>query len=538
MSGVFPDAPDTEEADVLPAPRRRNRLLAALGAAAFGIGVLGQSAVAVADTGPTTTDPVDVALVRPGALDSLVEVDALARRTTGRTGVVVGVVIDRNGGAAGGIAVERIVAEPVDVAALTEHLDGIDGVFSAAPDQRVTLAADPLDASEYGPTRIGARSLAPTTDGRGTTVAVVDTGVTGTHPDLLPALPDGRARISTGTSFLSGDPANHMAGNVDPHGHGTHVAGIITAARGNNLGGSGVAPGAQVLPVRVLNSSGSGWSSDVTAGVLWAHQQGADVINLSLGAPGTTPRDLDTAITFVTTDRTRGKPPTVVVAAAGNNGPTSAAVWPGAHPQAIAVAATDAVDAVAPFSSRGSYVDVAAPGVGIVSTCRDGGQCSMSGTSMATPMVAGASAVLRQVDPTMDPARVKARLESTAVDLGPAGPDTASGAGRIDLVAAVGAGSAPASPPSTLLTGNIDHATVDRRRIIMGGTAYDPDGLPVVRIVAVTNGRLSVHNVAAGNGSWEATWSDGTGSAIACASATDTPTNATVLLGCRQFVVK
>ena len=271
MSGVFPDAPDTEEADVQPAPRRRNRLLAAIGAAAFGVGVLGQSAVAVASTGPTPNDPVDVALARPGALDSLGGVDALARRTTGRTGTVVGVVTDRNGAAPGGIAVDRIVADPADVPALTEHLDGVDGVFSAAPDQRVALAADPLDASEYGPTRIGARSLAPTTDGRGTTVAVVDTGVTGTHPDLLPVLPDGRPRISSGTSFLSGDPANHAAGNVDPQGHGTHVAGIITAARGNGVGGSGVAPGAQVLPVRVLNSGGTGWSSDVTAGVLWAH---------------------------------------------------------------------------------------------------------------------------------------------------------------------------------------------------------------------------------------------------------------------------
>ena len=138
----------------------------------------------------------------------------------------------------------------------------------------------------------------------------------------------------------------------------------------------------------------------------------------------------------------------------------------------------------------------------------------------------------------MDPARVKARLESTAVDLGPAGRDPASGAGRIDLVAAVGAGSSPASPASTLLTGNIDHATVDRRRIIMGGTVFDPDGRPVVRVMSVTDGRVAVRDVAGANGSWEAAWSDGTGPVSACAAGIDTPTNTPVLLGCRQFVVK
>jgi serine protease len=404
----------------------------------------------------------------------------------------------------------------------------------------VALAADPYDANQYGPTRIGARALAATTDGRGTTVAVVDTGVTGTHPDLLPPLPDGRPRVAVGTSFLSGDVANHTAGNVDPQGHGTHVAGIITAARGNGIGGSGVAPGAQVLPVRVLSSTGTGWASDVAAGVLWAHQQGADVINLSLGASGAMPPDLDTAITYVTTDRTRGKPPTVVVAAAGNGGPTSRPSWPGFHERAIAVAATDATDAIAPFSSWGSYVDVAAPGVSILSTCRPAGYCSMSGTSMATPMVSAAAAILRQQDPTRDPDQVRARLEATAVDLGAPGRDPAYGAGRIDLVAATGAGpgATPATPNPVLLTGAVDHATVDRRRVTMGGTAFDPDGRPVIHVAVLTNGRMAVHDVMATNGSWEATWDDGAGPVTACAAGIDTPTNTPVQLGCRQLVVK
>lgn len=510
--------------------------MAAVTAGVFALGVLGE-AVSAAAAEPTV-DPVDNALIRPGALDSIADVGALAEDTVGRAGTVIGVVTDRNGSAPGGIGVERIVASPADVTALTERLSDINGVFSASPRQRVTLSADPLEAGQYGPSRIGARSLPPTWDGRGTTVAVVDTGVTGNHPDLVAPLPDGRPRIATGKSFLSGDPANGAAANVDPQGHGTHVAGIITAARDDGIGGSGVAPGAQVLPVRVLNSSGVGWSTDVTAGILWAHQQGADVINLSLGASGNTPPDMDTAINFVTTDRSRGKPPTVVVAAAGNGGPTSTPQWPGRQERTIAVAATDSGDAVASFSSRGSYVDVAAPGVGVLSTCRTGGWCTMSGTSMATPMVAGAAAVLRQLDPGRGPDEVRSRLESTAVDLGVPGRDDSFGAGRIDLVAAAtGLPSSPAPSP-VMLTGNLTFATVDRRRVTIGGTAFDPEATATVRTISSGAGGWTVVDVTAREGRWEAAMTVPGGTNAVCAVGVDNPTGAGVLLGCRQLVVK
>ena len=517
--------------------RSHRRVIALLTAGVLGLGILGQAGVAAA--AEPNVDPVDAALVRPGALDSIADVATLADDTAGRPGTTVGVVTDRNGDAPGGIEVERIVTEPGDVGALTARLDDINGVFSAAPEQRVRLSADPLDASQYGPTRIGARSLPATWDGRGTTVAVVDTGVTGNHPDLTPPLPDGRARIAAGRSFLSGDAANGAAANVDPHGHGTHVAGIITAARDNGLGGSGVAPGAQVLPVRVLNSSGVGWSSDVTAGVLWAHQQGADVINLSLGAPGNTPGDIDTAINFVTTDRSRGKAPTVVVAAAGNSGPNSTPQWPGRQERTIAVAATDANDGIASFSSWGSYVDVAAPGVNVLSTCRTGDWCSMSGTSMATPMVAGAAAVLRQLDPGRGPDEVRARLEATAVDLGSPGRDVAFGAGRIDLAAAALAGASPSSPAQpVMLTGTVGYAFVDRRRVNLGGTAFDPEATATVRVVAAGRNGWAVADVPAPGGRWDAGINVPAGTNSVCAVGVDNPTGTGVLLGCRQLLVK
>ena len=521
---------------MVPALRHHRRVIAAVAAACLGLGVLAPVAGAVAgDEG----DPVADALARPGALDSLGDVARLADATEGDPGAVVGVVTDRNGTAPGGIGVERIVVDGADLTALVDRLGRVDGVFSAAPDVPVALTSDPRDAEQYGPTRIGARALAPGRDGTGVTVAVVDTGVRASHPDLAPTLPDGRPRIATGTSFLLFDPANGSAGTSDPNGHGTHVAGIITAARGNGQGGSGVAPGAQVLPVRVLNSWGLGWSVDVTAGILWAHQQGADVINLSLGAPGSTPPEMDAAITYVTTDRSRGKAPTVVVAAAGNSGPGSGPTWPGSHPRAIAVAATDANDTVAPFSSWGSWVDVAAPGSGILSTCSNGDYCSMSGTSMATPMVAGAAAVLRQQDPGRGADEVRARLESTAVDLGSPGRDAAYGAGRIDLVAATGAGSAPTGPSAPVpVSGAVDHAVTDRRRLIVGGTAFDPDGAPLVRVISLGNGQFGVHDAVATGGRWEASWEDRPGTYTVCAAGVDQPTNDAVLLGCRQLLVK
>jgi subtilisin family serine protease len=316
-------------------------------------------------------------------------------------------------------------------------------------------------------------------------------------------------------------------------------AGIVAAARGNGIGGAGVAPGAQILPVRVLGPTGIGWSSDVAAGIVWAHQQGADVINLSLGATGNVPPDIDGAVNQVTTDRSRGKPPTVVVAAAGNGGPTGAPSWPGRHPRAIAVAATDAWDVIASYSTWGGYVSVSAPGSAVLSTCRNGDHCQMSGTSMATPMVAGAAAVLRQKMPAYGPDEVRARLEATAVDLGAPGRDPAHGAGRIDVRAAVGSPPPASAPAAVPLTGSIDRAVVNRRRWELAGSAVDPDAPPVVRIIDSVGGRWHVTDVAGSGGRWSAA-RDGAaaGTHTVCAVGIDQPSGQGVLLGCRQLVVK
>jgi len=255
---------------------------------------------------------------------------------------------------------------------------------------------------------------------------VIDTGVDSTHPDLA-------GQVLPGADFTTGTegPA------VDPNGHGTHVAGIIAAAAGNGEGIAGVAPDARVLPIRVLGANGSGYLSDVANGIVYAAEHGADVINLSIGATSS----IDAMTNAIAYARSQG---VVVVAAAGNlRGNGNPVSYPAADPGVLAVAATDAADRVAPYSSAGDYVDVAAPGSAVLSTF-PGGYRMMSGTSMASPHVAGLAALVRAADRTLTPDQVEQVIESSTVDLGAPGRDNDYGLGRVDATAALAAIPAPA----------------------------------------------------------------------------------------------
>jgi serine protease AprX len=278
--------------------------------------------------------------------------------------------------------------------------------------------------------------------GRGIKVAVVDTGIDYEHPDFS-------GRILAYTSFVGGD-------GKDDHGHGTHVAGII-AGSGEASGGKyrGVAPEALLLSAKVLRADGSGMMSDVMAGIEWAVEQGAKVINLSLGSPG--PCDGTDALSAMCDAAVKAG--VVVCAAAGNDGPSPGTVGsPGCAREVITVGASDDSDQVAPFSSRGPTADgrvkpdILFPGVGIVS-CRAGGTSmgnpvddfytSASGTSMATPHASGVAALLLQAYPDLNPAQVKARMMASALNLN-LDPNT-QGAGRGDALAALEA-EAPQPP--------------------------------------------------------------------------------------------
>ncbi len=272
------------------------------------------------------------------------------------------------------------------------------------------------------------------THATGQVVAVLDTGVDLEHPELSPVL-------LPGVDFVGADTRP----DDDDH-HGTQVAGIAAAVTDNARGIAGAGWGARILPVKVLNSYGSGWDSDVAAGIVWAADRGAGVINLSLGGPADSPV-LREAVAYAVG---RGS---VVVAAAGNEG-DAAPHYPAAIPDVIAVSATRRTGEAWISTSHGPWVDLAAPGVGIYSTHPldidetygpSDGYVSGSGTSFAAPIVSGAALLLRAAHPDWMPAQVAARLRATATDYGPPGFDTVYGAGLLDVAAALGAPPKPYS---------------------------------------------------------------------------------------------
>jgi serine protease len=180
----------------------------------------------------------------------------------------------------------------------------------------------------------------------------------------------------------------------------------------------------------VLSASASGWSTDVAAGIVFAADQGADVVNLSLGS-GNQSTSMANAIDYA---HARG---VVVLAAAGNSGPTGSAHYPAAGANTVAVASVTSSGALSSFSTWGSYVDLAAPGSGILSTLPGGSYGYKSGTSMATPFAAGVAVLMLDANPSMTPDQVAARLVGTANDAGPGGYDVQYGHGIIDPQSAV-----------------------------------------------------------------------------------------------------
>lgn len=281
--------------------------------------------------------------------------------------------------------------------------------------------------------------------GRGITVAVVDTGVDTAHPDLA-------GRVIK-THDFTGEGYN------DGHGHGTHVAGIIGGnGAASNGKYKGVAPEVTLIAAKVLRANGSGATSDVMAGVEWAVQERAKVINLSLGSPGACDgSDALSELCDAATDQG-----VVVCVAAGNEGPSPSTVGsPGCARKVITVGASNDQDGVTDFSSRGPTADgrvkpdVCYPGYKIIS-CRASGTSmgrvvderytEASGTSMATPHASGAAALLRQAYPSLPPDQIKTLMMVTAKNLG-LNPNT-QGAGRADLWKAYQAGAGPIPTPT------------------------------------------------------------------------------------------
>jgi thermitase len=243
------------------------------------------------------------------------------------------------------------------------------------------LPNDPDFGASWGIAAINAPDVWGITQGEGVTIAVVDTGVALNNPDLQGQLLPGL------------DLVNHTDNPNDDHGHGTHVAGTIAAIANNGFGVAGVAPHAKILPIKVLDSSGSGTNETIANGILEAARRGAQVINLSLGGTD----DSQTLRRAIAQVEAQG---VVVVCAAGNDG-SSAPFYPAACDGAIGVGALDRSNRKASFSNYGNYVSIAAPGVSIGSLGYLGGLSTESGTSMAAPHVAGTAALLLSAFPQL-----------------------------------------------------------------------------------------------------------------------------------------
>ena len=323
---------------------------------------------------------------------------------------------------------------------------------------------DPHRSKQWGLDRVAAEQAWATSDGSGALVAVIDTGVDLDHPDLasnLVVYSDADMVEPAGTCTRSGTGKNKTVtctqdGPDDENGHGTHVAGIIAAVTGNGEGVAGVAPGAKILPVRVLDAEGSGTTDQIASGIKYAADKGADVLNLSLGFLSGVDQVVkvlgDLEPVYAAIDYAVGKGAVVVFAAGNDSVPLCAE--PSAHPDVVCVGSTDINDLRSWFSnSDATHAHfISAPGgdglscaSDIFSTylrtaeayCGDGGYEAIAGTSMAAPHVAGVAALLaaKGVSGT---AAVRC-LESGVDDLGVPGYDPVYGHGRINAAKAVAA---------------------------------------------------------------------------------------------------
>ena len=319
-----------------------------------------------------------------------------------------------------GVAESLSLSEDVKVFALDDEKVGVlkspqPSATSASANQQI--GADIVHAS--GNTGIGRK------------IVVLDTGYNYNHPELSSSYLDGKDFVND-----DNDP-------MDDDGHGSHVSGIITAD-GINPKAKGVAPDAGVIAGKVLDQNGSGYFSDVVAGIYWAidgpdgvygnaDDFGADAINLSLGTSrpytykgfcdGVLP-DLTNAVKYAVERNV------TVVVAAGNNSSSGVSI-PGCISYSTTAGAVDSRDRVASFSSKGNALDITAPGVSIYSTVLGSGYASWSGTSMATPMISGVVGLVKNAHPAYTQAQIESKLFSTAKDLGSRGKDTSYGWGRV-----------------------------------------------------------------------------------------------------------
>jgi hypothetical protein len=313
-------------------------------------------------------------------------------------------------------------AQPEFVYQTTAELGSPVGLDQSAP-----AYADPFAALTYGPAMTGALELHESSTGKGQLVAVIDTGIDVAHPDLADRLRE---------------PVDTTDQGFGPEIHGTAVAGIIAAEAGNAIGSFGVAPQVEILPIKACHPKEAGGlaarctTSSLVKALDVAITEDASIINMSLAGP---PDDLVARFVAEAVSRDR-----LIIAGAGNGGAHGKPGHPAALPGVLAVTAVDIASRPYAQANRGTYIDVAAPGVDIVSTAPEGRYPPLSGTSMAAAHVTGIAALIRELQPTIGARELGIVLKGNAQDLGDPGLDERFGMGMVDACGSAAAATANA----------------------------------------------------------------------------------------------
>ncbi len=314
------------------------------------------------------------------------------------------------------------VANTTNIPKLAQQVAALPSVVYAEPNavrQMLRVPNDQHLSQQWALENIQAFGAWDITTGGNIVVAVVDTGVSTSHPDL-------EGKVLPGYNALLQNDASQ-----DNNGHGTAIAGLIAARTDNNTGIAGVCWGCAILPVKVLNERGAGDDVDLARGIRWATEHGAHIINLSLGGAENS-QVLRDAVEYA---YQRG---VLLIAASGNEQQLGNFTnYPAAYPQVVAVGATTNSDRLARFSNTGEHIDLVAPGVALWTTILDGDFGPPNGTSFSSPFVSGVAALILTVRPDLPHADVACILKMSSDDLGDAGRDNEYGWGRLNALRAV-----------------------------------------------------------------------------------------------------
>jgi len=348
------------------------------------------------------------------------------------------------------------------------------------------VSNDPYAGSEWHMDKIGARSAWDFAQGSGVTIAILDSGVDATHPDLAP-------RIVPGWNFY-----DNTANTADVYGHGTKVAGTAAATTNNGIGVSGVAGLSRIMPIRISDTAGYAYWSTIAQGLTYAADHGARVANISYSAYVSA--SVRSAAQYM---KDKGG---LVFVSSGNTGVADSTA---ATSTMIVVGATDANDLRASWSTYGPVVSLSAPGVSIYSTTVGGGYAAVSGTSFSTPMSAGVAALMMAARPSLSSSQVESLLYSTAVDLGTAGRDPYYGYGRVNAAGAVSAAAAYALPPADTQAPTASILSPTANATVSGVVNVNvsaSDNIGVTRVDLIVNGTTVVSDTTAPFGfAWDST---------------------------------